>query len=576
MTVFLEGVPLDLRLRLLAELVCIDLEHRLQNKLPVALDDYFREFPELERLPPADRADLESHARQRSEELSVTVDYGSPAAKRVRDVPAAIGRFPIAGRLGSGGQADALLSFHPDLQIPVVVKWHHAQEPSDTTRRERLVQEGRILAGLKAHPNLVRVYDIGFHEERAFLVLDHIQGQTLDKYLADERPDPREAAEFVAALAEAVHAAHEQGVIHQDINPRNVLIDGRGQPRLIDFGLAWFQSSWADTVREEQPIGGTPEYLSPEQADPAVGPITRRTDVFGLGGVLYFLLTGKPLYQAMTCSEAILQAARGAYDPRLLPQRGVPRQLAAVCRKALARDPQDRFATAAELATALRRATRRPPWRRVAVLTGLLLAALVAGWLIGQPSRHGTDSVAKPNRPTLEVRVWRPKTRYTSLREALPVKTGDELQVRFRVPAGVHVALCSINGNGRLSLLQQYPPQNAATELIYPGPDQTRGLEPPAGTELLLVCGRIEGPLKEHELKAAWESGASWPALKPPQRLLRLQPAQVREEGERPRDFGATHNREESDAVARRLDAFRDRLLQTCTYFEGLAFVHNE
>ena len=184
--------------------------------------------------------------------------------------------------------------------------------------------------------------------------------------------------------------------------------------------------------------------------------------------------------------------------------------------------------------------------------------------------------MAKPNRPTLEVRVWRPKTRYTSLREALPVKTGDELQVRFRVPAGVHVALCSINGNGRLSLLQQYPPQNAATELIYPGPDQTRGLEPPAGTELLLVCGRIEGPLKEDELKAAWESGASWPALKPPQRLLRLQPAQVREEGERPRDFGATHNREESDAVARRLDAFRDRLQQTCTYFEGLAFVHNE
>ena len=113
------------------------------------LDDHSREFPELEPPSPGGLGHLESHARQRSEELSVTVDYGSPAAKRVRYVPAAIGRFPIAGRLGSGGQADASF-FHPDLQIPVVVKCTSRPGTLGYHTPRVVVQEGRILAGLKS------------------------------------------------------------------------------------------------------------------------------------------------------------------------------------------------------------------------------------------------------------------------------------------------------------------------------------------------------------------------------------------------------------------------------------------
>jgi hypothetical protein len=154
------------------------------------------------------------------------------------------------------------------------------------------------------------------------------------------------------------------------------------------------------------------------------------------------------------------------------------------------------------------------------------------------------------------------------------VQTGDELQVRFRVPAGLHVSLFSINGQGRLSLLQAYPPQDNATELAYPSAKQTRSLDPPTGTEGLLVCGRVGTPVTLVELQAVWDGPSEWPPLEPPRRLLRLSAGQVLDEGERPRDLGAVHERSESDVVPQRLDELRERLRQTCSIVEGLAFSH--
>jgi hypothetical protein len=571
---FLGDVPADLRLHLLAELVCIDLEHRLRKRLPVALGDYFQEFPELEKLAPAERADLEAHARKRCVELGRTTEYVSSAIEPALDCPPSIGPYTIAGRLASGGQADVFLSIHPRLLVSVVVKWLHDQTSPDAARGERLVREGQLLANLAPHPNLVRVYDAGFHEGRPFLVLEHVQGQTLEQHAPGEGPMPRRAAELVAALAEAVHAAHAQGIIHQDISPGNVIVDGSGQPRLIDFGLAWFRPPWAPSSYEERPDGGTPHYLSPEQADPRIGPIDRRTDVFGLGAVLYYLLSGRPLYSGTTLDEVLRQAAEGSYDATALDRKGVPKRLAAVCRKALARNPQDRFRTAAQLAEALRVAARRPRWRGAAGLAALFLAAGAGGWLMRQPSRHGPNSAVDSSEPALMVRVWRPETRYAPLSEALPVRTGDELQVRFRVPAGLHVGLFSVNGQGRLVLLEQYPPRDAPAELVYPGPEQTRRLGPPSGTEVLLVCGRAGGAVSETELQAAWGEAVPWSALAPPRRLLRLQAGRVRDEGEVPRDFGEAHDRLESDAIVRRLDRLWERLTPSYPFFEGLAFRH--
>jgi eukaryotic-like serine/threonine-protein kinase len=568
---YLDKVPAELRLRLLLELVCMDFEYRVRKNLPVGLDDYFRQFPELGALPAADRAELESHARECRQALAPTIVNPSLEIPTRPDYPATIGHYKIAGRIGSGGQADIFLSFHPQFLMPVVIKLGRARQLG-TTQRELITREGQILAGLDSHPNLVRVYELGLHEDRPYLVLEHIQGLTLEDFAAAERVTPRHAAELVAAVAAALDPAHRQGVIHQDITPRNVLIDGRGQPRLIDFGLSWFRPPWTDTSAGSGPTGGTPNYLSPEQADSTLGPVSARTDVFGLGAVLYFLLTGRPLYQGSSLVELRRQARETAFSADLLKKDGIPRSLAAICLKALAQNPQDRFSTTAELATALKAAIHRPRWRKVAAAALLFFCAGAGGWLLGQPARHVSGA---NNQSVLKVRVWRPTTGYIPLSEAAPVRTGDELQARFQVPAGLHVGLFAVDGQGRLSLLQQYVPQAAATELVWPMPGNTETLDRTTGTDMLLVCGRAEKPISELELAAIWGGAVPWKAFDSPQRLLRLKPDGVAEEGERTRGFtGTRHARPESDDVIQRLDGFRERLKSMCSLFEGLAFTH--
>jgi hypothetical protein len=571
---FLGDVAPELRPGLLVELVYMDIEHRGRNGLPVLIDDYFQEFPELERLTPADLADLVSHFERHCPDPERTKTQVSLETGRAPQAPVMIGRFPIAGQLASSGQADVFLSFHPELKVPVVVKWQRTQGPSDAAEQEHLLREGRILAGLEAHPNLLRVYELGFHDGRPFLVLEQIQGSTLDQYAQAERLSPRRSAEIVAALAEAAHTAHRQGIVHQDMKPSNVLIDGRGQPRLIDFGLAKLRTAWSDPDADAGPTGGTLAFLSPEQADPTIGPISPRTDVFGLGAVLYFLLTGRPLYQRDNLLAMRARAAQAAYDAPVLEQKAAPKRLATVCRKALARDPAARFETAADFAAALRAAVRPPAWPRVAALAALFLIAVGGGWLLGQPRKADPAASSPGTARALNVRVWRAQTQSTPLSGALPLHTGDQLQARFRVPAGLHVALCSINGRGQLTLLKQYPPQKAETELVYPGPDEYSELTPPAGTETLLVCGRAGAAVSEAELHAMWDGGAPWPAFDRPEQLLRLQVDHVREEGEQFRDFGTTHHHPGSDAVAGRLESLRERLKQDFTFFEGLAFAH--
>jgi serine/threonine protein kinase len=569
---YLEGVPADLRLRLLVELVCTDFEFRVRKGLTVSLDDYFREFPELESLPAADRADLEAHARECRKARAPTIVQRSPEVQTLPDVPTSIGRYAIAGRIGSGGQAEVFLSFHPEFRIPVVIKWGRRKQLA-LAQRDQIAHEGQILAGLPADPNLVRVYEVGLHDDRPYLVMEQIQGRTLEEFVAAEHVTPRHAAELVAALATAVHTVHQHGVIHQDISLRNVLIDARGQPRLIDFGLSWFQSPWSDPSENTGPIGGTPNCLSPEQADRKLGTVSHKTDVFGLGAILYYLLTGRPLYEAATRQEILELAAQAKFDADALQKKGIPKPLAAACLKALSRNPQDRFSTAAEFAAELKKAIRKPRWPLIAAGVILFLAAGAGGWLLAQSGRPPSNASHSAVASGLTVRVGRSKSGYIPLSQAIPLHNGDDLQVRFEVPPGLHVGLFSVNGDGRLSLLRQYPPQVAPTEFVYPGSGAAVTLEPPVGTEMLLVCGRTEGPMGLEELQKMWDQTAPWKPLNPPSRILHLKNDVVAVEGEKSRDLGPEHARPELE-VAGRLEILRERLAPLCSLIEGLAFAH--
>ena len=261
-----------------------------------------------------------------------------------------IGEYEVVRPLGRGGQGEVYLVLDPKLRKRWVVKIGRRALGPDSPEREQLEQEARTLAHLD-HPNLVRVIRLADHDGWPFLVREYVAGETLQESAGKNPPSPRGAARLVRHLAGAVEYLHDNGVIHQDIKPSNVLIEKGGRLRLIDFGLSLRRDLWSDEASGR--VGGTPAQISPEQAAgdrELVGP---ETDVFGLGAVLYFLLTGRSLYQGAGKAEA-LERARGAAitPPRSIAPK-VPIALERVCLKALAAGPERRYRSAGELRRAL-------------------------------------------------------------------------------------------------------------------------------------------------------------------------------------------------------------------------------
>ena len=221
---------------------------------------------------------------------------------------------------------------HPTLRKELALKLGEIRSDADPADSDLLLREARLLVDCD-HPNLVRVVDFDFHEGRPFLAMELVRGRNLPQYVKDRRPSPRQAARIVAELSRAVAYIHARGILHQDIKPSNVLIDADDHPRLIDFGLARIRDAWRDEARES--VGGTISYMSPEQALGLAERIGAGTDVFGLGGVLYYLLTGRPVYQSTSRYGVLKQASEGEQIPPRSFNPKVPLSLERICRKAL-------------------------------------------------------------------------------------------------------------------------------------------------------------------------------------------------------------------------------------------------
>jgi predicted Ser/Thr protein kinase len=200
-------------------------------------------------------------------------------AEASAEIPGAIGRYLVVDRLGFGAQGEVFRVVHPKLGKNLVVKW--SWEPVRADERPALVDEGRLLVDL-VHPNLVKVEDLDFHDNRPFLVMEYVPGRNLEQYAREEPVTPRRAAAIVGKLARALAVAHPRGIIHRDLKPRNILIDEAGEPRLIDFGLARLRHAWSD--RPDAIWGGTLPFMAPEQARREHERTGPRSDVFGLGG----------------------------------------------------------------------------------------------------------------------------------------------------------------------------------------------------------------------------------------------------------------------------------------------------
>jgi serine/threonine protein kinase len=279
--------------------------------------------------------------------------------------PAAIAHYRIIRRLGSGGMGDVYLADDTRLRRQVAIKFLSPQQPGGVDLRQRVLREARAAAGLD-HPNICPVYDVGEDEERPYIVMQYVEGETLATSLKRGRMEPQKALGLGAQIAEALHAAHSRGIVHRDIKPQNIIVTPGGQAKLLDFGLAQATavlSASAETgpLTEEASFGGvlvgTPAYMSPEQArgEKADG----RTDLFSLGAVLYECLTGRLAFQLGPSSQVRDEILyKNPPDPSSVAP-GLSRAHDHLCQRLLAKDPGARFDTAEHALEAIRKLERR-------------------------------------------------------------------------------------------------------------------------------------------------------------------------------------------------------------------------
>jgi serine/threonine protein kinase len=269
----------------------------------------------------------------------------------------AFGRYRILEEIGRGAMGRVYRAQDPLIERELAIKTLSPDLPADTAAevRERFLREARS-AGKLSHPNIVIVYDVGEQDGEAYIAMELLAGRPL-KELLSEPLAPDTAAGLAAQVADALHHAHASSIVHRDVKPANIVVSDSGQAKLTDFGMAWVPSS---TMTQAGVALGSPKYMSPEQVTgQAVEP---RSDVFCLGVVLYEMLTGRsPFARDDDTPFDVMDRIAGEPHPPLREANPViPAAFEAIIDRALAKNPEARYASAAEMAEALRACVAPP------------------------------------------------------------------------------------------------------------------------------------------------------------------------------------------------------------------------
>ena len=505
------------------------------------LDEYQTRFPELrERLARqihlhealSQASTRGSPSNSKSENAAPTPAVANPISAVAPD---RIGKYRIIAQLGAGGQATVYRAVHPTLSLDLAIKVSHQPLPTPGTEADtepnmarRLASEGRILAELR-HPNLARVFDLDLHEGHPFVAMEFVPGRSLEQFTRQSHPQPIDAARIVSQIARAVEHAHSKGIGHLDIKPANVLVADDGTPRLIDFGLSRLHHPWTEPPLESGTVSGTLAYMAPERAAGAKVESHERVDVFGLGGLLYYLLTGRAPFSGRDPWDVWSRVRTGSWDREPLEHPHIPASLRKICQQCMATDPAQRYGSAEAVADALDKFSSQNQGRRrtalIAVVAGVsLIAALIVGldwWkrpATKTPLPLAPISVTRfPSR--LTVRVWN-GNRFSELARAVPLKTGDQLRVEAEYPAELYTTMLWIDAEGTVRQLAVGKPNAVLPRLLYPVAGQAVPLEGRSGTQLILLCGNPNQPVSLEQIQGRLQDVRNWPVL-PPASILR-------------------------------------------------------
>ena len=315
------------------------------------------------------------------------------------------GDYALLEEIGRGGQGVVYRAHQKSLNRTVAVKVLGLGPWTTETHLKRFRREAEAAASLQ-HPRIVPIYEVAEREGSCYFSMQFVEGGQLDEVVKREPMSIRRAVELIAKVARTVHYAHEHGILHRDIKPGNILLDHNGEPHLTDFGLARLAET-ESTITGTREVLGTPSYMAPEQAAGETTKLGKTTDVYGLGAVLYQLLTGQPPFAGGTTYETVkLLLETEPRRPRLLNPK-VDRDLSAICLKCLEKDPQRRYPAAAGLAEDLEHWLKHEPIQ--AKPSGFFTH--IRKWVRRNPSTSVLVTLLIALAVGLSVTVWNRKAR---------------------------------------------------------------------------------------------------------------------------------------------------------------------
>src|SRR5256884_6674394 len=304
-------------------------------------------------------ASVKADDRDSAKKDNANATPGKEKTARAAELLGELGDYELLEEVGRGGQGVVFRARQKGLNRTVALKVISLGQWASKAHLKRFRWEAEAAAGLN-HPGIVPIYEVGERDGSCYFSMQFVEGGQLDEVGRRTPFSIRQAAELIAKIARTIHYAHEHGILHRDIKPGNILLDGKGEPHLTDFGLARLVET-ESTMTRTLDVLGTPSYMATEQAIANNAAVSSVTDIYGLGGVLYQLVTGHPPFAGGTSYETIkLLLDTEPRQPRLLNPK-IDRDLSTICLKCLEKDPKRRYSSALALAEDLERWLKHEP-----------------------------------------------------------------------------------------------------------------------------------------------------------------------------------------------------------------------